>query len=85
MKAINWILENYDMILMVAGAVVALASVVVKLTPTKKDDAVVGIIRKIVERLAVLNPRGVGGVKAPLTKPAEVTEDGELFKKLDRR
>jgi hypothetical protein len=85
MKAVNWVLENWEMILMVSGALVAVASVIVKLTPNKTDDAVVGVLQRILGRLSMLNPRGVGGVKMPLTKPREVEEDGEIFSNLDRK
>lgn len=46
---ITWISENWNNILAVYGAIVALATAVVKLTPSKKDDSVWGNIIKILD------------------------------------
>jgi len=42
---ISWATENFGSIVAVAGAVVILARVIVKLTPTPTDD---GVLEKIV-------------------------------------
>jgi len=44
----NWITENFANIMAVVGAVVVLARVIVKLTPTPADD---GVLEKIVSFL----------------------------------
>lgn len=75
MKIIEWFASNWDVILMVSGAVLSLASIVTKLTPTPTDDKVVDFIKNLLARLSVLQPKGVSGVKAPLTKPKEVVKD----------
>jgi hypothetical protein len=51
----NWISENYDNILAVIGAVVTLASTIVALTPSTKDDAVVGKIVEFIAKFSVFN------------------------------
>jgi hypothetical protein len=45
---ISWATENFGSIVAVAGAVVILARVIVKLTPTPTDD---GVVEKIVSFL----------------------------------
>ena len=46
--ALTWFSENYVNIAAIYGALVAVASVVVKLTPTTTDDAVLGKVQDIV-------------------------------------
>jgi DUF1009 family protein len=47
----NWITENFANIMAVVGAVIVLARIVVKLTPTPQDDSV---LEKIVNFLKAL-------------------------------
>jgi DUF1009 family protein len=47
----NWITENFANIMAVVGAVIVLARVIVKLTPTPADD---GVLEKIVSFLKTL-------------------------------
>jgi hypothetical protein len=61
-----YLLENYDTLLAVLGALLTAASLVTKLTPTPKDDEVV---RKILAFLSFLQPRGAGLLKVPGTPP----------------
>ncbi len=54
----DWIISNLKDILAIIGAVVTVASLIVKLTPTQKDDTA---LAKVIEMLAVLgifNPDG---------------------------
>lgn len=46
---INWISENWNNILAVYGAIVALCTAIIKLTPSQKDDTVWGNIVKILD------------------------------------
>lgn len=41
---LNWIMEHWDDILAIYGGVVAICTVIVKLTPSTKDDAILGKI-----------------------------------------
>ena len=47
----NWITENFANIMAVVGAVIVLARVIVKLTPTPADD---GVLEKIISFLKTL-------------------------------
>ena len=47
----NWITENFTTIMAIVGAVIVLARIVVKLTPTPADDSV---LEKIVSVLKAL-------------------------------
>lgn len=58
----KWLAENWTLIVETAGAVLALATVVTKLTPSPKDDAV---LREIVSIFSLLEHRDVGGIKPP--------------------
>lgn len=49
----NWILENKEELIAVVTGVVTLASAICALTPTPKDDAIVGRLYKLVEALAL--------------------------------
>lgn len=52
---INFIQEHGAEMWMIWGAVITIASIIVKITPTKKDDKVFEVIYKILNTLA-LNP-----------------------------
>lgn len=47
----NWLTDNFTNIMAVVGAVIVLARIVVKLTPTPQDDSV---LEKIVDFLKAL-------------------------------
>lgn len=49
----EFITTNWKDILLVLTSIVTAASIIVKFTPSKKDDEVVGIIRKIIETLSI--------------------------------
>lgn len=55
MQVIEWVKANWTTILEVYLAVVGLASVIVKLTPNKKDDAVLSKIITFVGKYVALN------------------------------
>ncbi|MBR2864674.1 MAG: hypothetical protein IKC13_00125 [Elusimicrobiaceae bacterium] len=54
----EWIQTNAKELLAVLGALVALATAVVKLTPTQKDEQVLGKIIKVLSALSLCNPDG---------------------------
>jgi len=54
MDALNWVLGNWDVVLEVVGYLYLAVSVVVGLTPTKKDDA-------FLARLSFLAPANAKG------------------------
>ena len=59
MEILNFLKDNYQLILQVLGAIVVVAELVVRMTPTEKDDSAVerigGILRKIMDFLKVPN------------------------------
>ena len=59
----TFITQHYDELLQILGAAVALATLIVKLTPTQKDDNVLAKIIKILSALSLCNADGsfVGG------------------------
>jgi len=54
----EWIMAHWKDILAVIGGVVTVASIIVKLTPTQKDDGVLAKIIKILSALGLFNPDG---------------------------
>ena len=54
----EWIQNNGKDLLAVIGAAVALATAVVKLTPTQKDDNALSKILKVLSALSLCNPDG---------------------------
>lgn len=50
---INYIVENKEQLFGVITAVIATASAIAALTPTPKDDTVIGKVYKIVDWLAL--------------------------------
>lgn len=54
----SWITEHWKDILAIIGGVVTTASIIVKLTPTQKDDNVLAKIIKILAALSLFNPDG---------------------------
>lgn len=51
----NWILENWTMILEIVGAASALAAIFAKLTKNKTDDKIVAAVQKLLD-FAAINP-----------------------------
>ncbi len=54
----EFITQHYDEFLQLLGAVVALATLVVKLTPTQKDDSMLAKIIHVLSALSLCNPDG---------------------------
>lgn len=46
---IDWIRDNWESVLAIYGAVVALCTTIVKITPSTKDDTIWGNIVKILD------------------------------------
>lgn len=67
-----WIIEHYKDVLAVIGAAVTLATLIVALTPTQKDDAVLAKIIKILSAIGLLNPD-----KSFIGKATEEKKEGE--------
>lgn len=52
----EWIMEHWKDILAIIGAAVSLATLIVAITPTQKDDALLAKIIKILAAIGLLNP-----------------------------
>jgi Na+-transporting NADH:ubiquinone oxidoreductase subunit NqrC len=52
----DWIMEHWKDILAIIGAAVSLATLIVSITPTQKDDALLAKIIKILAAIGLLNP-----------------------------
>lgn len=50
---INWIIANWAYILSAFLGVIVVASIIVKLTPTTKDDSVMGKIVGVLDKLSI--------------------------------
>lgn len=53
----QFILAHWADILAIYGATVVLATVIVKLTPTTKDDSILAAIVKVVDYFSTVNPK----------------------------
>lgn len=53
----NYLIEHYTDIMAIVGSVVATASLIVKLTPSTKDDELLGKIIKVIEYASVFNKK----------------------------
>lgn len=55
---IEWIQANGKDILAIIGGIVTVASIIVKLTPTPKDNKVLEFLIKVLSAFGVFNPDG---------------------------
>ena len=60
----NFVMENWDRLVLIVTGVVTTASIIVKMTPTPKDDKVLAKIIKFLNFLAI-NTKGNGFEPAP--------------------
>lgn len=57
-QLINWCTQHWQDVLAIIGGVVSVATIIVKLTPTQKDDAVLGKIIAVLPALSLVNTDG---------------------------
>jgi len=50
----EFILQNAESLMAIIGGLVTVASLIVALTPSNKDDKVVGIIKGLLQRLSMV-------------------------------
>lgn len=55
---IVWIKTNWDSVLAIIGGTVSVASIIVKLTPTPKDDTILAKIKDGLSVLSIFNSDG---------------------------
>ena len=56
-EIISFIQNHWDELLAIIGGVVSVASIIVKLTPTTKDDNVLNTIIKILAKFSIVNTK----------------------------
>lgn len=67
----DFIAEHWELGL---AALLALASIITRITPTPKDDQALATVRRALGRLSILDHADSGRtLKAPLTRATEVT------------
>ena len=54
---IEWITAHWDEVLAVYGGLVAICTIVVKWTPTTKDDELLGKIVKVLDKFSTVNKK----------------------------
>jgi len=54
----EWLHNNWKDILAIIGGIVTVASLIVKLTPTQKDDAFLAKVINVLAALSLFNPDG---------------------------
>lgn len=54
---VDWITSNADIILAWIGGIVSCASIIVKLTPSTKDDGIVDKIINVLDKFSVFNTK----------------------------
>ena len=54
----DWIIQHWKDILAIIGGVVTVCSIIVKLTPTQKDDNILAKIIKLLSFFGLFNPDG---------------------------
>lgn len=69
MDYVNWATAHWDSLLAILGGVVAVASVVVKLTPSQADDAILAKVIGVLNHFSVFNPNKPPVVMGPVEAP----------------
>lgn len=57
LNVINFIQTHYQDILAIIGAIVSIATIIVKITPTEKDDAILTKIVNMLSKLSLVNTK----------------------------
>ena len=67
---LNWIMANSDQLIKLGSEVIAAAAIVTNLTPTPKDDTVLGKIYKVVDFVAMNSGKAkqLGSVAAAMAE-----------------
>jgi len=62
-EVINWVKEHYQDIINIVAGMVAVASMIVKLTPSQKDDNFLAKVVAVLDYFSIFNPNGTKVVK----------------------
>lgn len=58
MEIITWLKANWDSVLAIIGGIVSVATIIVKLTPTQKDDNALATFIRVLSIFSLVNPDG---------------------------
>lgn len=58
MEIITWLKTNWESVLAIIGGIVSVATIIVKLTPTQKDDNVLATIIRVLAVFSIVNEDG---------------------------
>ena len=58
MEIITWLKANWDNVLAIIGGIVSVATIIVKLTPTPKDDNALATLIRVLSIFSLVNPDG---------------------------
>ena len=73
----DWLLDNWEMVL---GSALAAASIITRVTPTPRDDALLASLLNILGRLSLLEHGDSGrSLKIPGKRTAEPPTPGEML------
>lgn len=65
---IEFFQAHWDELCAAVTALIAFCSIVVKLTPSQKDDAVLAKVIKVLDYLSIVNPKGTRVVREDAAK-----------------
>ncbi len=75
----SWLLAHWTELAAAAGALLAAASLITRVTPTPKDDAALRKVRTFLARLSILEPsENHRRMKLPLRKPSPPPHPDDL-------
>ena len=75
----SWIFTHWGELLAGAGAILAAASFITRLTPSPKDDAAISRLQSLLARISMLNPPHRGqSLKMPGQRPKDPTHPDDL-------
>ena len=57
LTVLNFIVEHYDEILAIIGGIVSIATIIVKISPSKRDDEILAKIINILAKLSLINTK----------------------------
>ena len=57
MEVLTFIQNHYDELLAIIGGIVSIATIIVKLTPSTKDDEVLGKIINLFAKFSIINTK----------------------------
>jgi len=60
---INWVKEHWEDLTAIWAGIVTVASIIVKLTPSQKDDTILAKIVAFFDYFSIVNPNGTKVIK----------------------